>query len=115
MGPISSARNPLVKRIRLLADRRHRRREGACVVRGIQPVWQAVAAGAEIEAMVIAPELLRSPPARRMVEEQRARGVRVVELTAELVLPHTVEDRISVTLCHSGFLDYQRHQSGKRR
>jgi len=84
MGPISSARNPLVKRIRLLADRRHRRREGACVVRGIQPVWQAVAAGAEIEAMVIAPELLRSPPARRMVEEQRARGVRVVELTAEL-------------------------------
>ena len=32
---ISSAANPLVKRIRLLADRRHRRREGAFLVEGI--------------------------------------------------------------------------------
>ena len=43
---ISSAANPLVKRVRALADRKHRRREGAFVVQGIQPVWQAVEAGA---------------------------------------------------------------------
>ena len=46
---ISSAANPLIKRVRLLADRKHRRREGAFVVQGIQPVWQAVEAGADIE------------------------------------------------------------------
>ncbi len=42
---ITSAANPLIKRVRLLADRRHRRREGAFVVRGAQPVWQGVEAG----------------------------------------------------------------------
>src|SRR5690606_16064674 len=88
---ISSASNPLVKRIRLLADRRHRRREGAFVVRGIQPVWQAVEAGAEIETLVVAPDLLRSEPAARMVEQQRSRGVRVARLTADLF--HRIADR----------------------
>jgi TrmH family RNA methyltransferase len=81
---ISSARNPTVKRIRLLADRRHRRREGAFVVMGIQPVWQAVEAGVEIETLVLAPELLRSAPAAGMVAAQEAAGVPVARLTGEL-------------------------------
>ncbi len=69
---ITSAANPLIKRVRLLADRRHRRREGAFVVRGVQPVWQAAEAGAEIEVLIVAPELLRGP-AVEMVAEQEAR------------------------------------------
>ena len=85
---ISSAANPVSKRIRLLADRRHRRREGAFVVEGIQPVWQAVAAGASLETLIVAPDLLaRSPGGTRaaaMVAEQESRGVRVTRLTAEL-------------------------------
>ena len=81
---ISSARNPIVKRIRLLADRRHRRREGAFVVMGIQPVWQAVEAGAKIETLVLAPELLHSAPAAGMVAAQEAAGVPVARLTGEL-------------------------------
>jgi len=80
---ISSAANPLIKRIRLLGDRRHRRREGAFVVRGVQPVWQAVEAGADIEVLIAAPELLRDPAAA-MVAAQEARGVRVARLTGEL-------------------------------
>ncbi|HKD98057.1 MAG TPA: RNA methyltransferase, partial [Micromonosporaceae bacterium] len=76
--------NPLVKRIRQLADRRHRRREGAFVVDGVQPVWRAVEAGADVELLVIAPELLRGSPAMRMVEERRAAGVRVAQLSGEL-------------------------------
>jgi RNA methyltransferase, TrmH family len=81
---ITSASNPLVKRIRLLADRKHRRREGAFMVDGIQPVWRAVEAGAEIETLIIAPELLRGSPAMRMVSEQRAAGVPVAQLSREL-------------------------------
>jgi TrmH family RNA methyltransferase len=81
---ISSAANPLVKRMRLLGDRRHRRREGAFVVEGIQPVWQAVEAGAGVEVLVMAPDLLGSAAAARMVAEQEAAGVRVARLTAEL-------------------------------
>ncbi len=82
---ISSAANPLVKRMRLLADRRHRRREGAFLVEGIQPVWRAVEAGWEIEALVVSPDLLAaSRPAAGMVAAQEAQGVRVARLTSGL-------------------------------
>src|SRR6266487_2066987 len=85
---ITSSANPLVKRMRLLAERRHRRREGAFVVQGIQPVWQAVEAGAAIETLIVAPGLLgRSPAARRaaeMVAGQEAAGVRVARVSDEL-------------------------------
>jgi TrmH family RNA methyltransferase len=81
---ISSAANPLVKRMRLLADRKHRRREAAFVVQGIQPVWQAVEAGAALEMLVVAPELLRHAGALSMVADQEAAGVRVARLSADL-------------------------------
>ncbi|PZS03709.1 MAG: RNA methyltransferase [Pseudonocardiales bacterium] len=82
---ITSAANPVVKRIRLLlADRRHRAREQAFVVEGVAPVWQAVEAGAEIETLVVAPELLAGSPAAAMVAEQADRGMRITRLSAEL-------------------------------
>jgi RNA methyltransferase, TrmH family len=81
---ISSAANPVVKRVRRLADARHRRREGVFVVEGIAPVWQAVDAGAPVEQLLVAPELLGASPAAEMVADQEARGVRVVRLTAPL-------------------------------
>jgi TrmH family RNA methyltransferase len=87
---VSSAANPVVKRIRALAERKHRRREGAFLVEGGQPVWRAVEAGWRVETLVIAPDLLaRHPgqgehPALRMAEEQERAGVRVVRLSREL-------------------------------
>jgi len=81
---ISSAANPLVKRVRALADRKHRRRESAFVVQGIQPVWQAVEAGAEIEVLLVAPKLVHHRGALDMVEAEEAGGVRVARLTGEL-------------------------------
>jgi RNA methyltransferase, TrmH family len=81
---ISSAANPVVKRVRQLGDRKHRRREGAFVVEGIQPVWQAVEAGAEIEILVVAPGLLGDSPAARMVADQEQAGVRVARVTSDL-------------------------------
>ena len=81
---ITSAANPLVKRIRLLDSRKHRREQGAFVVEGIQPVWRAVAAGWQIEALVVDPDLRPDSPAAAMVDEQEARGVRVARLSHEL-------------------------------
>jgi RNA methyltransferase, TrmH family len=85
---ITSSANPVVKRVRLLADRKHRRAEGAFVVQGIQPVWQAVEAGADVEILVVAPGLLgRSAAARRvtgMIAGQEQRGVRVARLSGEV-------------------------------
>ncbi len=81
---ITSAANPLVKRMRLLADRKHRRREGAFVVEGIQPVWRAVEAGWPLETLIIAPDLIKDSPAAQMVEVQQARGTKVARLSPEL-------------------------------
>jgi len=85
---ITSGANPVVKRVRLLADRKHRRRAGAFVVEGTQLVWQAVEAGADVEILLVAPGLLgRSAAARRltaMIAGQEERGVRVARLSDEL-------------------------------
>ncbi|MFL6110662.1 MAG: TrmH family RNA methyltransferase [Catenulispora sp.] len=81
---ITSAANPLAKRIRLLADRKHRRREGAFVVEGLQPVWCAVEAGWEIESLIVAPTLLRGTATEEMVAEQERSGVPVARLSADL-------------------------------
>jgi TrmH family RNA methyltransferase len=89
---ISSAANPLVKRIRSLADRRRRRRDGHFVVEGVQPVWRAVEAGWTVDTLAVVPENLPDSAAS-MVAEQRARGVRVVELAAELAGRLTERDR----------------------
>jgi TrmH family RNA methyltransferase len=83
---ITSAANPLAKRVRALADRKHRRREGVFVVDGIQPVWRAVQAGSDIETLIVAPELLTQPAALRMVEEQEAAGTHVARMSGELFL-----------------------------
>jgi RNA methyltransferase, TrmH family len=81
---ISSASNPVAKRLRRLADAKHRRREGAFVVEGIAPVWQAVEARAPIEELVVAPDLISDSPAKALVAEQEADGVRVTLLSSEL-------------------------------
>jgi RNA methyltransferase, TrmH family len=77
MQMISSAANPVVKRMRRLADRKYRRREGAFVVQGIRPVWQAVEAGAQIETLIVAPDLIRQPAALAMVAAAEAAGTPV--------------------------------------
>ncbi len=80
---ITSAANPLVKRIRQLGDRRFRRQQGCFVVEGIQPVGRATEFGWPVQTFVIAPELL---PARaaELVAEQEGRGVRVARFSSEL-------------------------------
>jgi TrmH family RNA methyltransferase len=79
---ITSAANPLVKRIRGLAERKQRRREGAFFVEGLQPVWQAVEAGATIDTFVVAPDLLVSERAQKLLAAQEAGGTRVAHVTA---------------------------------
>jgi RNA methyltransferase, TrmH family len=81
---ITSATNPLVKRIRALGERKARRREGAFFVEGLQPVWQAVEAGAEIETFVVAPDLLVSERAQELLAAQEASGTRVAHVAASI-------------------------------
>jgi TrmH family RNA methyltransferase len=89
---ITSAANPLVKRIRALADRRSRRREGAFVVMGVQPVWRAIEADWRVDTLVVVPEVLPDSAAE-MVARQSALGVPVARLSAELAGRLTERDR----------------------
>lgn len=82
---ISSPQNPLVKEFRRLhRDRRARREAGLFVVEGIQNVVAAVQSGAQIDALLFAPELLTSEVAHAAIASARGRGVRVEEIAASL-------------------------------
>jgi RNA methyltransferase, TrmH family len=80
---ITSAANPLVKRVRSLADRKYRRQQGAFVVEGVQPVGRALEAGWEVEVLIVAPDLLTGPAAA-ILASQLGRGIRVARVSAEL-------------------------------
>ena len=90
---ISSAENPLIKQIRMLASRKHRQRTSTFLVEGIGPVWQAVDGAADIEVLLAAPALLAGSPARDLLAEQQRRGTPVVFLTNELFLRLSTRDR----------------------
>ncbi len=81
---IEGAANPLIKRIRALEQRKGREQAGAFFVEGIQAVWQAVDAGAVIETLVVAPDLLTSAAAREMIARQHAARTPVAEVSASL-------------------------------
>jgi TrmH family RNA methyltransferase len=81
---ISSTANPLAKRVRALAGRKERRASGSFLVEGIQPVWQAFEAGADIEVLLVAPELIAGTAAPKLVSAREAAGTPVARLTPEL-------------------------------
>lgn len=85
MDPISSPGNPKVKQVRALRQQRKRRDEsGLFVVEGIRPVGEAVEAGAGVEYICYAPELLTSDFARELIRRESARGLPCYPVAAEL-------------------------------
>lgn len=79
-GTITSVQNPFVKRLRKLRHRKFREAEGVFLVEGIAHVRRAVEHGAEIEHILVAPELLRSAPALQSVQTQEDQGVSTIRL-----------------------------------
>lgn len=80
---ITSSSNPFVKRVRALASGRDRH-SGSIFCDGVQPVWRAIDAGAEIEALVVSPDLLAGSPGERLVSEQEEVGTPVVRVSEAL-------------------------------
>jgi TrmH family RNA methyltransferase len=81
---ISSRSNPTIKQIRSLRERKERERSGQFFVEGIRLVIEAAQQGADIQTLVIAPDLLKSDVARQAVEEQRRKGTQVLEVTPDV-------------------------------
>ncbi len=82
MPPITSKSNPKIKEVRALKERKARAESGLFVVEGIRHVAEALEAGAPVEYLVYAPDLLASPFGRELVEAQRARRLPVHSVTA---------------------------------
>lgn len=72
---ITSRANPRIKQLRALRQRKERDSTQLFVVEGIAHVAAAIEAGAHVEYVCYAPELLTSPFAREMVERESARGL----------------------------------------
>lgn len=81
---ISSASNPVAKRVRALADRKTRKREGVFLVEGMQPVWRASESGWQIETLILAPDLIENQAVYEMSAQLEAGGTRIVHLTRDL-------------------------------
>jgi len=79
----TSPHHPRLKQVRALRQRKERVASGLFVVEGIQPVGAAVEASAALEYLCYAPDLLISPFALQLVENQRARGLPCFAVSAE--------------------------------
>ena len=76
---VTSLQNPVVKKIRSVATRKGREREGSFWAEGIHIVMEAIETGWPVERLVWCPDLLTSEPARRAIEEADADKVTVSE------------------------------------
>jgi len=81
---ITSASNERIKAIRRLQDRKGRLESGLFYLEGLRIVGEAMEAGAEVETLVFAAELLRSEYGYTLVEMFRAQGGQVLEVRRDV-------------------------------
>ena len=74
---ITSSANTKIKWIRKLRERKARQETGCFYAEGLRIVVEAVQQGADLQMLLVAPELLTSALGLQLVEEQAARGVEV--------------------------------------
>ena len=79
---ITSLANERIKNIRKLQERKARQESGLFYVEGLRIVGEAVEQNASIETLIVAPELLKSEFGQDLVEQQKQRGVPLLEVNA---------------------------------
>lgn len=84
MTLITSRQNPKIKLIRSLESRKNRNAQGVFLVEGIHHVGEAVEAGAEIEFVMYAPDLLNSEFAFQMIKRLEITGAAVFQTTDDI-------------------------------
>jgi TrmH family RNA methyltransferase len=81
MPPVTSKSNPRLKEVRALKQRKARAETGLFVVEGIRHVAEALEADAPVEYLVACPDLLTSPFATNLLNEQRTHGRTIITTT----------------------------------
>ena len=90
---IASRHNPAVRRVRALTHKRARDQTGLYLAEGIRLVAQALAVGAPVQEVIVAPELLRSDFARTLVERSQTAGMPILIVTPDVFLSFSVRER----------------------
>ena len=81
---ITSFSNPKVKFIRKLEQKKFRQETGLFFIEGLRTVGEAVQTGAEIETLVVAPDLLVSTFGKALLDEPATQSIEKVEVSAEV-------------------------------
>ncbi len=81
---ITSRTNPKIKQARALRQRKERDASGLFLIEGIHHVAEAIEAGAAVEYLCYAPDLLTSQFARELIARESARGLVCVAVSNEV-------------------------------
>lgn len=85
MRQITGFSNPLVKRVRSLRDKKHRRREGLFLAEGLRILTEARDAGTLPEMLFTAPGGAAHPLARALIAATEAAGGDVIETSPDIL------------------------------
>jgi len=86
MTLISSRANPRIKLIRSLRSKKRRDETQSFLVEGLRHVGEAVEAGAEIQAIYFAPDLLHSPYGLDLIQQQELHGIECIQVTGDVFI-----------------------------
>ncbi len=89
---ITSKSNNNVKFIRQLQQRKEREQTGLFYIEGLRIVIEAIQQRAELQQLVVAPELLTSKLGQELVAEQQNQGVNYLEVSAEVFTSFSSKD-----------------------
>ncbi|MET0240344.1 MAG: RNA methyltransferase, partial [Sphingobium sp.] len=89
---ITGFSNPLVKRLRSLREKKHRKREGVFLAEGLRILTEARDAGILPEILVMSDDARPHPLAQELVEQTLAAGGDVVRTSAEILSKITAKD-----------------------
>lgn len=81
---ITSFSNDRIKFIRTLFDRKGRLESQLFFVEGVRLVAEAVSKKADLELLIVSPNLLRSDFAQELVHQQKDRGVQILEVSEDI-------------------------------
>lgn len=78
---ITSVSNPRVKEIRKLRERKEQKRTGLFYMEGTRIVGEALEKGAEIETLVVCPELLKTDYSMELWQKAQKQGLDILEVS----------------------------------
>jgi TrmH family RNA methyltransferase len=89
---ITSHANERIKQFRKLSERKERQKTGLFTIEGLRIVAEAVAQQAEIELLLVAPELLVSDFGKELAEKVQADGADVLEVSGDVFKALSLKD-----------------------